>query len=181
MAYTTSVRGTPLYYAFPPRTAPSAFQYTFHLLRCLPPRDMSSASRPVFHAASHHGPTSRLPFHSISWLLRLPPPSHNILQCLAWSNRHPLGIHCTAMSSAILLHIPATLLAFWPYCCIFQLHHCTSCCSTLLTCHIMLRDVAWCSVMSYPRPATTPDPPSHAPSALPPVRPSMLHLLLSRT
>jgi len=91
----------------------STFRRVFRLPMRLPPRDSSSASRPVLRATSHYGPVFRLPSCSIPWLLRLPPPSRNIPQCLARSARHPpLGICRTATPSAVPLHVPATLLAF---------------------------------------------------------------------
>jgi len=105
----------------------------FRLPMHLPPRDSSSASRPVFRTASHYGPVFRLPSHSIPWLLGLPPPFRDIPQCLAQSARHspwhPLHryvFRCTAARSRHTASLP-------PLCRIFWLHHCISRCSALLT------------------------------------------------
>jgi len=98
--------------------------------------DTSSASRPVFRAASHYGPVFRLPSHSIPWLLGLPPPFRDIPQCLArsawhspWHPLHHYVFRCTAAHSGHTTSLP-------PLCRI-----CISRCSALLTRRIMSRDV----------------------------------------
>ena len=157
------MRGTPLCHAFPSRTLPllllltplppsdasSAFQCVFHLQMHLPLRDSSYASRPVSRTASHHGPVFRMPSHSIPWLPGLPPPSHDIPQCLAWSAQHPpwhlphrYVFCCTAARSSHTTSLPLLCRILW-------LHHCVSChsampssCSALPTRCVMSHDVA---------------------------------------
>ena len=104
----------------------STFQCVFCLPMCLPPSNVSSASRPVSRTTSHHGPVFRLPSHSIPWLPGLPPPSCDIPQCLARSAQHPPWHppHCyifryTAAHSGHTASLP-------PLCRILWLHHCIS-------------------------------------------------------
>ena len=141
----------------PSSNAPSTFRLVIHLTMCLLPHDSSSTPRPVFHAASHHGHISHLPSHSIPWLPGLPPPFHNILQCLAQSAWHfpwhPLHHYVFHYTASLL----ATLLAF---------HHSAtpSGCTTTSPAAplsqpttrycMMSQDVAGCSRMSYLGPAT---------------------------
>jgi len=132
----------------PAPDASSAFQCVFRLQMCPPPSDVSSASRPVSRTASHHGPIFRLPSHSIPWLPGLPLPSRDILQCLARSAQHPLGIHHTATSSAVLLHVPATPLAF---CCSVASSGCTTASPATPLCLLaapLSRPAAQCYMMS---------------------------------
>ena len=104
--------------------ASSTFRCIFCLLMCLPPLDASSAFRCVFRFATRLPPPDLSPappptmVTSSTCLLtaspgcrdfhRHPATFHNVLP---GPLSIPLGIHCTATSSAVPLHIPATPLA----------------------------------------------------------------------
>jgi len=122
---------------------------------CPPPSDVSSASRPVSRAASHHGPIFRLPSHSIPWLPGLPPPSCDIPQCLAQSAQHPphrYVFRCTAARSSHTASLPLLCRILWLHHCAFRHSAMPSSCSTLPTRCAMLHDVAWCRASDLPPP-----------------------------
>ena len=145
---TRHCKGNPLHHAFLSWTLPplqmcllpfnasSTFWCVFCLLMHLLPSDVSPALWLIFHATFHYGSVAChlfcLPSHNIPWLPGLPPPSHDILQCLAWSTWHVPWHpphHCIFHCTAALLYLPLL-------CCAFQL----LCSPDLLM---------WCCVMSH--------------------------------